>query len=64
MPHTDLSIPALLRARAAEHGDATAYTFMDGVLDGTGLRRKPDLVAGLPSVAGRGRGTAPVRHDG
>ena len=36
MPHTDLSIPALLRARAAEHGDVTAYTFMDGVLDGTG----------------------------
>ena len=31
MPHTDLSIPALLRARAAEHGDVTAYTFMDGV---------------------------------
>src|ERR1700752_83284 len=36
MPHIDLSIPALLRARAAEHGDATAYTFMDGALDGTG----------------------------
>jgi long chain fatty acid CoA FadD26 len=36
MPHTDLSIPALLRARAAEHGDVTAYSFMDGVLDGTG----------------------------
>ena len=30
MPHTDMSIPALLRARAAEHGDVTAYTFMDG----------------------------------
>src|SRR6185503_3522492 len=37
MPQTDLSIPALLRARAAEHGDATAYTFMDGALDGTGF---------------------------
>lgn len=37
MPHTDLSIPALLRARAAEHGDATAYTFIDGALDGTGF---------------------------
>ena len=37
MPHTDLSIPALLRARAAERGDATAYTFIDGALDGTGF---------------------------
>jgi long chain fatty acid CoA FadD26 len=37
MPHTELSIPALVRARAAEHGDAMAYTFMDGALDGTGF---------------------------
>lgn len=37
MPHTELSIPALVRARAAEHGDATAYTFMDGALDGSGF---------------------------
>ena len=37
MPHTELSIPALVRARAAEHGDATAYTFMDDALDGSGF---------------------------
>ena len=37
MPHTDMSIPALLRQRAAERGDATAFTFMDGALDGTGF---------------------------
>jgi hypothetical protein len=37
MPHTDLSIPALLRARVAEHGDATAYTVIDGALDVTGV---------------------------
>ena len=36
MPHTDLSIPALLRERAAE-ADAIAYTFMDGALDETGF---------------------------
>lgn len=36
MSHTELSIPALVRAHATEHGDATAYTFMDGALDGTG----------------------------
>jgi hypothetical protein len=29
MPHTDISIPALLRERATMQGDATAYTFMD-----------------------------------
>ena len=36
MPHTDMSIPALLRERAAMQGDATAYTFMDGAVLGTG----------------------------
>jgi long chain fatty acid CoA FadD26 len=36
MPHTDVSIPSLLRARAIEQPEATAYTFMDGALDGTG----------------------------
>jgi long chain fatty acid CoA FadD26 len=36
MPNTDMSIPALLRGRATEQGEATAFTFMDGALDGTG----------------------------
>lgn len=36
MPHTDVSIPALLRERATMQGDATAYTFMDGAVLGTG----------------------------
>jgi long-chain fatty acid adenylase/transferase FadD26 len=36
MPHIDMSIPALLRTRATEQPDVTAYTFMDGALDGTG----------------------------
>ncbi len=36
MPQTDMSIPALLRTRASEKPDVTAYTFMDGALDGTG----------------------------
>ena len=64
MPHTDLSIPALLRARAAEHGDATAYTFIDGALDGTGFAESLTWSQVYRRVAGRGRGTAPVRHDG
>jgi long-chain fatty acid adenylase/transferase FadD26 len=37
MPHTDTSLPALLRKRATEQPDVTAYTFMDGALDGTGF---------------------------
>jgi long-chain fatty acid adenylase/transferase FadD26 len=36
VPHTDMSIPALLRMRATEQPDVTAYTFMDRALDGTG----------------------------
>jgi acyl-CoA synthetase (AMP-forming)/AMP-acid ligase II len=36
MPHTDMSIPALLREQATMQGDATAYTFMDGAVLGTG----------------------------
>jgi len=36
MSHTDMSIPALLREQATVHGDATAYTFMDGAVLGTG----------------------------
>ncbi len=36
MPHTDMSIPALLRERATTLGDATAYTFVDGAVLGTG----------------------------
>ncbi len=36
MPNADMSIPALLRTRATEQPDVTAYTFMDGALDGTG----------------------------
>ncbi len=36
MPHTDISIPALLRERATMQGDATAYTFMDDAVLGTG----------------------------
>jgi long-chain fatty acid adenylase/transferase FadD26 len=36
VPHSDMSIPALLRERAAMQGDATAYTFMDGAVLGTG----------------------------
>jgi acyl-CoA synthetase (AMP-forming)/AMP-acid ligase II len=36
MPHTDISIPSLLRERATMQGDATAYTFVDGVVLGTG----------------------------
>jgi long chain fatty acid CoA FadD26 len=36
MPHTDMSIPALLQERATMRGDATAYTFMDGAVLGTG----------------------------
>ena len=36
MPHTDMSIPALLQERATMQGDATAYTFMDGAVLGTG----------------------------
>lgn len=31
-----MSIPTLLRERAETQGDVTAYTFMDGALDGTG----------------------------
>ncbi|HYN72049.1 MAG TPA: AMP-binding protein [Nakamurella sp.] len=37
MPSTDTSIPALLRTRATEQPDVTAYTFMDGALDGSGF---------------------------
>jgi len=36
MPHTAMTIPALLRERAATQGDATAYTLLDGALDGAG----------------------------
>lgn len=36
MPQTDVSIPALLRTRATERPEVTAYTFMDGALDGGG----------------------------
>jgi acyl-CoA synthetase (AMP-forming)/AMP-acid ligase II len=36
MSHTDMSIPALLREHATVRGDATAYTFMDGAVLGTG----------------------------
>ena len=36
MPHTEISLPALLRERAASQGDATAFTFMDGAILGTG----------------------------
>jgi long-chain fatty acid adenylase/transferase FadD26 len=36
MPHTEMSIPALLRERATVQGDATAYTFMDRAVLGTG----------------------------
>jgi long-chain fatty acid adenylase/transferase FadD26 len=36
MPHSDMSIPALLRERATMQGDATAYTFMDDAVLGTG----------------------------
>src|SRR5271167_4201794 len=36
MPNAHMSIPSLLRERAAEDGDDTAFTFMDGALDGTG----------------------------
>jgi acyl-CoA synthetase (AMP-forming)/AMP-acid ligase II len=36
MPHTDMSIPALLCERATMQGDTIAYTFMDGVVLGTG----------------------------
>jgi long-chain fatty acid adenylase/transferase FadD26 len=32
-----MSIPALLRMRATEQPDVTAYTFMDSALDGTGF---------------------------
>ena len=37
MPHTNMSIPALLCERAAEQPEATAYTFMDAALGGTGI---------------------------
>jgi len=36
MPHTDMTLPALLRERATVQGDATAYTFSDGAVLGTG----------------------------
>jgi long chain fatty acid CoA FadD26 len=42
MPHTDKSIPALLRERATMQGDAAAYTFMDGDVLGTG---QPEMLA-------------------
>ena len=36
IPHTDMSIPAMLAERATTQGDATAYTSMDGAVLGTG----------------------------
>ena len=36
MSHPTASIPALLRQRATAEGDKVAYTFMDGVVFGTG----------------------------
>lgn len=36
MPGTQMSLPALLQVRATEQADAIAYTFMDGVVLGTG----------------------------
>lgn len=35
-PHTDLTLPALLRRQATTQGDAPAFTFFDGVVLGTG----------------------------
>lgn len=36
MANTDMTLPALLRHRAATQGDAPAFTFMDGPVLGTG----------------------------
>ncbi|MEI6254221.1 MAG: AMP-binding protein [Mycobacteriaceae bacterium] len=36
MPDTELTLPALLRHQATTQGDATAFTFMDGAILGTG----------------------------
>ena len=36
MPHTDTTLPALLRHQATTQGDTTAFTFMDGAVLGTG----------------------------
>jgi len=43
-PHTDMSIPSLLRERATEQVDATAYTFMGGAMLETGHPESPTWV--------------------
>lgn len=77
MPHTDMSLPSFLGVPATTQGDATAFTFTDGTVLGSGdpdslawsqmYRRVPALAEDLRRTATKNDRAAPesdsVKHE-